>query len=786
MKKLIIFLLGFFVCLSCFAQDVEKRYFENNPTLGGDVVIKSASSKVEKGEIHKTFEVEVLGGGAYYMDAWIVAPFTKEGYAEYKVAVNDILTDFSFKPQTDDWHGLALTDAKKSVTAVNLKKGKNVISIIGKGPEIPNVEFIKLSSSHTRSGISDSKYREFVDNIRTNTLANTDAILTRADSVVTQSRGTDGERYSYCLNMPVFYTTRLPFTFSTGQSVSIKTSQSGSYEHVIEFFSATNPSSYSWVTYSSGNGNLNVTIPTSGAYYLRIRAYRQYTSGLVNLTVNGTNYSNCVVSGSGISTFGGYSANPFTCKTTNNGDTWLFLEEGQGVPGRIIAYNDDAGITSDGYSWGFNSKIVISSPDVNAGLVSAHSSYIPSFTCDLYMGLALPNDTLLNLFPNLPEDNSFISAPASGNYYCYHWSVGINSVEFDWEYPYPSLTADTGRWDDFYEHYGYTNKGANADNAAIALWTGTYVSTIDGKPVNAVNHASVRKNTTIPKPHGFEWESKCGAMERVMHTRDALVGGLINETQYGTITRYYRSDPTRTVNYSPPRSPESSFSALEINQIATLRNQIPVAVLSGFEEKYHAWENTWSRPEIAIHSNPYRYAESAEYENLLKYSMKYGKAVWPLLFDKLAQKNFFIVNLLKDLTYSGKRSFGDDIMPIIEKGKPLPSAYSILVDYCKKLLTKEDVNILKSIRDISATDEGDFEVNISVNAQEMLLNLYSAKDEKASVKIYNAFGGLEFEANYILSKGNQTLTVNASNFKKGVYVVQIAMGGESISKTISL
>jgi hypothetical protein len=97
MRNLALFILSFFVCLSGFAQGIEKHYFENNPELGGDVVIKSASFKAENGEVFKTFVIESLGEGAYYVNAWIMAPFTEEGYVEYKVAVNDVLSGFTFK-----------------------------------------------------------------------------------------------------------------------------------------------------------------------------------------------------------------------------------------------------------------------------------------------------------------------------------------------------------------------------------------------------------------------------------------------------------------------------------------------------------------------------------------------------------------------------------------------------------------------------------------------------------------------------------------------------------------
>ena len=48
------------------------------------------------------------------------------------------------------------------------------------------------------------------------------------------------------------------------------------------------------------------------------------------------------------------------------------------------------------------------------------------------------------------------------------------------------------------------------------------------------------------------------------------------------------------------------------------------------------------------------------------------------------------------------------------------------------------------------------------------------------------FGGLEFEESYSLSKGNQTIDINASNFKKGMYIVKFTIKGESISQTINI
>jgi len=129
MKNLVIFLVSLLVSFSGFAQSMEKLYYEHTPDIGGDAVIKSSNVKVADDEISKTFVVETSEFGAYYLDAWIMAPSTEEGYVEYKVAVNGVLSGLTFKPTTDDWHSLAMTDAKKSVASVNLKKGIYIVQI---------------------------------------------------------------------------------------------------------------------------------------------------------------------------------------------------------------------------------------------------------------------------------------------------------------------------------------------------------------------------------------------------------------------------------------------------------------------------------------------------------------------------------------------------------------------------------------------------------------------------------------------------------------------------------
>lgn len=828
MRRNFIFAVVCFFSSLVLAQNLEKAFFENNPTLGGDVTIKSASLKVVGEEIYKTFEIESMEAEVYYLDAWMLAPLIKEVYPEYKVEINGTLLESTFKPQKESWQSLALTDVKKSAATVKLKKGKNSVSVIGKSGEVaPMVDFIKLSINPLNRGISDKNYKEFVEKIKSNTLIDKHYVesqqLGANDSVldaVNIRRGTAGETYNYAINMPVYYTALLYFYWGGGENIQISTSQSGSFGHIIEFFQRDNPVTYSWVTSSTGSGSLNITTPISDWYILRVCSNTPFTAGTVDVFVNNTtiglyqSFLNCAITGSAVGVTdptGSSPTNYFTCKLKNGGDTWLFLEE-FGYPGRIVAHNHNGGTRSDGYNWN-NASLITTSRQTSTALVSAFSSALPSFQCDVYANLPSTTSTLNASFPDLTTDNSFISGPATGDkpagYNCIDWTVGItapaNVISMGtWNFFY-----DLNSWDNFYNTRGYTRSGITASTVAIALWQ-FYNPFTDSL---SFSHASVRKNSTIPNPHGFEWESKLGSNFRVMHTWYALNSITFESGRYGTIYYYYRpisgvvdysmqvnaieaennissrSSNVQQTTYTQYINNESRFSQLDLDQIASLKDCIPAKITNNFEIKYLEWEKTWSKPELSIHSDPIKYSESNEYNTLLNYCEKYGKSILPLIIDKLAQGNIFVISLLKDLTSNGNTNFITDITKDfkIEDGKQFPSLYSILVDYCKKILINEQDSFLKSIQKISAMDEEEIEtIFISVHNQEILLNLHSDKAEIAFVKIYIIFGVLEFDSSYIVPEGGHTLAIDVSNFKKGVYVILINIGGKTDTQKINI
>jgi len=242
----------------------------------------------------------------------------------------------------------------------------------------------------------------------------------------------------------------------------------------------------------------------------------------------------------------------------------------------------------------------------------------------------------------------------------------------------------------------------------------------------------------------------------------------------------------------PPPIPPSQFKAFqeiyyndsELEQIATLVELVPEFLINGFWEKYIEWM------EASLdlrHSFAYSRAYCAEYDVLLLYCIEYGKASWPLVLDLVAKGDHCVCSLLRDLIADGKRGHLTEIYEsLVQPGVDFPTLTSAMVVYCRKILVDEYDNIVKAIQAISIPETEATEPNVvSISIQEISIKLQSEKDETAFVKIYNLFGGIEYESSYFVPKGEQTIVVNASGLRKGsVYVIQTLIGGKTTSQKI--
>ena len=156
-----------------------------------------------------------------------------------------------------------------------------------------------------------------------------------------------------------------------------------------------------------------------------------------------------------------------------------------------------------------------------------------------------------------------------------------------------------------------------------------------------------------------------------------------------------------------------TFSEFELNQITTLAALIPDRIKNDFEARYLDWRDSWDRllynppADIGIPSSwPRYYAQSDEYKCLLSYCEHYGKAIWPLIFEIVNQRLFFLINLMEDLTLSEYEDL------YYEREGNIWSKYgydinSVMIVYAKILLEIEYDNILKAIQDISEMENED-------------------------------------------------------------------------------
>ena len=145
---------------------------------------------------------------------------------------------------------------------------------------------------------------------------------------------------------------------------------------------------------------------------------------------------------------------------------------------------------------------------------------------------------------------------------------------------------------------------------------------------------------------------------------------------------------------------ESDFTALESNQIASFINLIKSTITEEFEEKFQTCEQTWGLPEFGLGRSRYHSYQSSEYQVLLEYCENYGKAVWPLIIDKISQNEILVLNLFADLPESPDYYIEDSKFIVFMNCNSHSSSYAILMRYCKRLLVEENNNILNAIQDL--------------------------------------------------------------------------------------
>ena len=500
-------------------------------------------------------------------------------------------------------------------------------------------------------------------------------------------------------------------------------------------------------------------------------------SGLCNLNINNSTYNDSVtVYSYGIrgekDTQNVY--NSFTCY--RSGVPRIWVEEGS-IPGKIRAYNDDYTSSTSDYSWGYYSRVKRQyESTLNAILFSTYGSYQPTGTCDIYCNC-------LNVYTNI-SDNFIQSARGSYDYRCISWAGGIYT---DYIWPPHVFTgfgqSDLDAFDYFYgmERYPgcsvFTRSGATEDNSTIDLWATT-------NDRIEYQHASVRKGADN-NAHGFDWESKCGALTRIYHPRNH-----VPFTSYGQVVEHYRRADTGTTGITLEESIANGWAVLEnvhftkneSDYINTQIKKLSGDTLSWFDAMYGKWQEVWN---TTCYSNPDVIADCDEYRELLSFCQKTEPLKYTV-YKKLDEGNVSAICLIKDLVLKENRGLLKRVFDNNKKQKYTDSGAQIVrtmqsnaMLFLKELL-KEEVETFKARLDDGA------ETGISYSNSDD----YSVRQAASSVFLSFSIGNTARVYADILSLQGDIITklvddqflqpstyMFQSNMPKGIYLIRYIKDG---------
>lgn len=706
---------------------------------GNVIIAKKPSISIDNGKSVVSFVVDMKQAGIYYLSCWMLGgQYSDGGYSSYDVSVNGVAIG-NMNAIKANWQSVKLNTG-----VVVLQKGKNTISFAAQIPEIPNVEFIKLSTTQENAIIPSANYDNNLKRIKENCAAAKYNMLTMPTDTlpnINQMRMAVDEEayYHYVPNIPLRYTFYTTAHYTQGQDITFSVTNVSGANTVVEIFHQTQPENYSWswMTALGGTASHSVECPATGVYMIRLRSYQNARDGIANITVGGITYTDVPTYSYGItySHIAGIEYNTFTTnlKINDDGEGDPMLYVGKGFPDMIVAYNDDYSGNGNWY-WGYESRIKKQfAENTKSVFVSEYYAYEGNSRpyCDLYIGCR--SCRIDTLFENLHHDDVIESAPETPEetYNCISWSGGINSY---WEWPlwvfsdYHVSGDSLACFDMFYlypRYYGcgiYSRNGATEFNSVVDLWG--YIEE-DGHI--EYTHASI-KHGADNHPHGYDWESKIGSLSRIFHPRYALAGDPDEEEGgYGEVFEHYR-----LVGIGNPITSEVSaleegdriitleesiadgYSVLEHVQFTDVENSLINAKIGDisdsnitqFYTKYQAWKNSCSN----IHSMFGLYKNS-EYDKLLAFCRTFKNSEF-LIYRQLGEGDIFSMLLVCDLILSGNAQNRNILNGIKEENKNnrikdnvtiVHSPYSNTMKFVKRLINN---TYLQQTRGAISSNEG--------------------------------------------------------------------------------
>ncbi len=314
------------------------------------------------------------------------------------------------------------------------------------------------------------------------------------------------------------------------------------------------------------------------------------------------------------------------------------------------------------------------------------------------------------------------------------------------------------------------------------------------KTATDYTHASV-KEPGNNHPHGYDWESKPGGLDRTFHPRNALN----NANWYGTVSNYYRPTGTYARYTGAAKGFESDADAVKAgvaifdkailteaaqNKLLKLLSKADAAFVRQFNELYAAWDKT--KAAHASLSDPAMYCKNQEYARLAAWVNKNALEGLILVMDKFVNNNdYFIGELLVSLA---NEKYGHLLNAVknerFTKPNDAQGRYRIHGDYDNGVLYIEKIlkelqeeAVIKPIAEIVTVTVAPnpvkdwFTVKIKLS-QTARVSIQASSVQTRTAKIIAA----EKE----LPAGQYAFTVNAADFAGGsgdIITVQVTVNG---------
>jgi hypothetical protein len=755
----------------------------NNTNLAGEVLVYAERMEYNGSAATVYYDVEVLVAGKYYVK--VLTNMAKG--RQQLIAIDGFNTGMAVNSRSAGWQSLSgIDNTTNAITTIDLKAGRHVIAFTMKGNVPPMNDMISFnrSNSHPKLDQAWINLANYISTVQANPPASTEPVM--KDFLGGKVLSNPSGNYEHAVDTAFNYST-LHWMFLTEGITYSFTTYNSFVDPVLHLFDPTNINTRSWSNDDSGPGyesSLVVTIPASGYYALLARPYFGNQSGITSIRFNGIDLLvNTGISGLRFSTSSrtgdlNYFSTKLRGVNGSNPDTRVFTLSSAG--GVVTGYNDDYANTSGGtWSWGYASRIKRNyTTGSNTVFVCAYNT-TSNGLADVYMGNTQGrlHITEPGNFPLVTDEDAIQSAPSSGSYNCISWTGGVTST---WIWPPNALStyncpaANTLQcFDNFYANnpvrypgaWNYTRSLATSANASVDLWK---------QPTGAYQHGSIRKPGN-DHPHGYDWESKPGGLDRQFHPRSALT----NNNWYGVITNYYRSAGTfarmagANQNYATDADAvKAGVAVFENAKLTAMANDKLSQLLKATDEKkknvfngyYETWKKTWEQN--ASMSDPDAYCKNDEFAAMAKWSQANQEEAMLFVFEKFTGGDHFITKLLLDLTLDRySKLLNETKEEIIRNPYDNAGRYKIHGDhdngirYIEKILQQLE---LKPVVNAVVTGEA-FTVNVSPNPVKDVMTITVELKETANMNI----------AVMAAQKGARKVVLNDTKLMKGQYQYRI-------------